>query len=400
MAVSATPRSAHPVARPERWFAPLNTVPFLLVMIIVHVFFLSNFMLTAALPLYVAKAPRWQVGLVVGVPFIASMILRPFTGRFADRYGRRLFLIAGAAGCGLTLALEALSANVWFLSSVRLLLGAASAFATTAIMASLADVIPPSQRGKGMGWYGIFYTSTYVYGPALGLWLASSFGYTAMFGFAAALNVVALLVSFVLAETGVRAGAGAPPAKLFSRSALLPMSTFLAITIPAGAVTAFLALVEKQRHAGDPGLFFLLYGITLMAGRVIGGWISDRYSRSAAIVSGLLLTGVTMLVLAAAGSSLVFYLVALTYGLGFALDHTGSTILTMDRAPVAERGAAMATLTAAWDIGTVLGAFVLGFLADAAGYGAVFLLVGVIPIATAGLYALFTRSHAPAEVVA
>ena len=370
---------------------PLWTSSFLLVMVIVHTFFLSNFLLTAALPLYVAKSPRWQVGLVVGVPFIASLILRPFTGRLVDRSGRRVYLITGAAGCAAMMALHGVSANIWFLAGVRLLLGAAWAFITTAIMASLADVLPPTRRGAGMGWYGIFYTSTNLYGPALGLWLASSFGYAFMFGFDAALNVAALLVALALTETGVRTIKGTPPARLFSRSALLPMSTFLSITIPAGAVTAFLALVEKQRHGGDPGLFFLLFGVTLMSGRVFGGWVSDRFSRTAAIVPGLVLTGVAMLGLAAAGAPVAFYLVALMYGFGFALGHTGSTILTMDRAPEAERGAAMATLTVAWDIGTLVGAFMLGFLVDAAGYGAVFLLVGLIPIAQAGIYMMIAK---------
>src|SRR5690242_8164758 len=96
--------------------APLWTSAFALVLGVVHLFFLSNFMMVAALPLYVAKAPRWQIGLVVGVPFVASMILRPFTGRMADRFGRRVFLISGAAGCAITFTLQALSSDVWYLT--------------------------------------------------------------------------------------------------------------------------------------------------------------------------------------------------------------------------------------------------------------------------------------------
>jgi len=373
---------------PAEGGTPLWTPAFALVLGVVHLFFLSNFMMVAALPLYVARAPRWQIGLVVGVPFVASMILRPFSGRMVDRSGRRLFLLLGAAGCAITFALQSASADVWFLTVVRLFYGAASAFITTAIMASLADVLPARRRGAGMGWYGVVYTSTNLYGPALGLWLATTFSYGVLFGFGAALNLGCIVLALMLVETGLKTRAGRPPAKLFSRSALLPMMTFLAITIPAGAVTAFLALVEKQRHAGDPGIFFILYGVTLIAGRISGGWLADHISRPAAIVPGLVITAVSMLALSAANVSWAFYSVALAYGLGFALCHTGSTILTMDRAPESERGAAMATLTAAWDIGTVFGAFVLGFLADAAGYGQVFVLVGIIPLAQAAIFML------------
>jgi len=137
--------------------------------------------------------------------------------------------------------------------------------------------------------------------------------------------------------------------------------------------------------------FIIILSLTSLFSALGAGWLSDRFSRSAAIVPGLVLTGVAMLGLAAAGAPVAFYLVALMYGFGFALGHTGSTILTMDRAPEAERGAAMATLTVAWDIGTLVGAFMLGFLVDAAGYGAVFLLVGLIPIVQAGIYMVIAK---------
>lgn len=379
LALPAPAPSRAPV-RPALW-----TPTFALVLAVVHLYFLSAFLLVAALPLYVARSPRWQVGLVVGVPFVASMCLRLFTGRLVDRSGRRLMLAAGAAGCALTTVAQAASADVAYLCVVRVLYGIAAAFATTAIMALLADVLPPARRGQGMGWYGVVYTSANLYGPALGLWLAQQYGYVAFFGFGGGLNLVCLALAWLLRETRIQRSAAAP-GKLFSPSARLPMLTFLSLTIPAGAVSAFLALYERQRHAGDPGLFFVLFGVALMLGRLSAGWVADRFSRARAILPGLIVTAAAMLALATAHGAAAFYLAALLYGSGFAFGHTGLTILTMDRAPDAERGAAMATLSAAWDIGTVLGAFVLGFLADAAGYAAVFLLVGLLPLLQAGVF--------------
>ncbi|HLZ72150.1 MAG TPA: MFS transporter [Dehalococcoidia bacterium] len=375
--VAAGPTSSAVVAvapRPRLW-----SVSLALLFGVVHLYFLSFALYFAALPLYVKGAPRWQIGLVVGVPFIASMLLRLHTGRIVDRLGRRRLLAAGAAGCALASLLQAVSADVWYLSAVRALYGITAAFLTTAIMASLADVLPAPRRGEGMGWYGVVYTSTSLYGPALGLWLAQAFGYGAFFGAGVLLNLGCLGLALLLPETQTAQHRAAPRGKLFSPSARLTMLTFLSLTIPAGAVTAFLALYEKQRHAGDPGVFFALYGVTLLLGRIGGGWVADRWSRRAAIVPGLLVTGGAMLLLSAAHSAAAFYLAALLYGAGFAFGHTGLTILTMDRAPEAERGAAMATLTGAWDVGTVLGAFVLGFLADAGGYAALFALVGLLP---------------------
>src|SRR5581483_2193338 len=134
--------------RPALW-----SVAFALLLGIVHLYFLSYALYFAALPLYVDGAPHWQVGLVVGVPFIASMLLRLYTGRIVDRVGRRRLLLAGAAGCALATLLQAVSADVWYLSAVRVLYGVTAAFMTTAIMAALADVLPAQRRGEGMGWY-------------------------------------------------------------------------------------------------------------------------------------------------------------------------------------------------------------------------------------------------------
>ncbi len=374
--------------RPRLWSAS-----FALLLGVVHLYFLSYALYFAALPLYVKGALRWQIGLVVGVPFIASMLLRLYTGRIVDRVSRRRLLAAGAAGCAVASLLQALSADIWYLSAVRVVYGVTAAFLTTSIMASLADVLPAPRRGEGMGWYGVVYTSTSLYGPALGLWLAQSLGYGAFFGFGAVLNVGCLALALLLTETQTPRQRAAPRGKLFSPSARLPMLTFLSLTIPAGAVTAFLALYEKQRHAGDPGAFFALYGATLLLGRLGGGWVADRWSRRAAIVPGLIVTGGAMLLLSTAGGAAAFYLAALLYGGGFAFGHTGLTILTMDRAPAAERGAAMATLTGAWDVGTVLGAFVLGFFADAGGYAALFALVGVLPLAQLAVFLSCLRAE-------
>jgi predicted MFS family arabinose efflux permease len=87
-----------------------------------------------------------------------------------------------------------------------------------------------------------------------------------------------------------------------------------------------------------------------------------------------------MLLLALAPGPPAFYASAIVFGLGFGLGHTGLTILTVDRAAPAERGAAMATFSLAWDAGT-LGAFALGFVADAISLQALFAVAALLPAA-------------------
>ncbi len=71
-------------------------------------------------------------------------------------------------------------------------------------------------------------------------------------------------------------------------------------------------------------------------------------------------------------------------GAGFGLLQPGIQSLTVDRVPPRERGAALATLQSAWDIGGSGGAFALGPIAGLTGAAATFGIVGAGTLAALG----------------
>ncbi|MBI2760137.1 MAG: MFS transporter [Chloroflexi bacterium] len=145
---------------------PLWTRDYALTIASLHLFFLSWALLFATLPLHLGDAPRWQVGWVIGGAYgLVSLAVRPFSGRFTDRWGRRPVILIGAGLAAGTIALHALTSDPWLLTPIRLVYGAGMCLYTTAAMAALADALPASRRGEGMGWYGVIYTLTNVYGP-------------------------------------------------------------------------------------------------------------------------------------------------------------------------------------------------------------------------------------------
>jgi MFS family permease len=363
---------------------PLWTRNYILTLLSMHLFFLSWTMLFSTLPLYLENAKNWQVGWVVGGAFgFASLSVRVFTGRVVDRSGRRPSMVLGSAITGLATAAFILTASPLMLTPVRIVYAVAACFYTTAGMAMLADVLPLSRRGEGMGWYGVIYTASNVYGPWFGLALANAFGVPVSFLAGAAILLTCAGVSALIVEDR-RSFAPPPNARLINRTALLPTGTFMTLAIAYSTLPAFLVLFALQRGLGNAGLFFFLNGLALVLGRGISGAAADRFGRTAIILPGLVLGALGMGMLAVAPGPGLFYAAAIVFGLGFALGHTGLTILTMDRAPAAERGAAMATFVIAWDIGTI-GAFLLSFLADAIDLRALFFAAGILPlIALAG----------------
>jgi MFS family permease len=284
----------------------------------------------------------------------------------------------GAAITGLATAGFILTDSPLLLTPIRLAYGVAACFYTTAGMALLADVLPVSRRGEGMGWYGVFYTTTNVYGPWLGLMLAESISLTVSFLAGAIVLFACAAVSALVRENRADFAPSAG-GRWISRSALLPTAGFIPLAIAFSTLPAFLVLFARQRELGNAGVFFFLLGVALVAARWFGGTAADRFGRRAVILPGFVLGAAGMAMLALAPSTPVFYAAALTFGVGFALGHTGLTVLTVDRAPANERGAAMATFVLAWDFGT-LGAFLLSFVADAINLSALFLAAAALPL--------------------
>ena len=368
---------------------PLWTREYILTVASLHLFFLGWALLFATLPLYLEDARKWQVGWVVGGAFgVASMVARMPSGRITDRWGRRPVILLGGGLTAITFAAHALTDDPLLLTPIRLVNGVGMCLYTTAAMAMLADVLPVTRRGEAMGWYGVIYTTTNIYGPGLGLAVSGVIGLRPFFAFTAAVVAGATLLALPLRERARAAVAG--PVHLLSRSAILPSATFISLTMAFSVLPAFLALYTHQEDLGRAGVFFFLLGLSLVPARWFGGTMADRLGRPAVIFQGLGFSAAGMLLLAFAPNAAALYAAALIFGWGFGLGHTGITILTVDRAAPHERGAAMATFALAWDFGT-LGSFALGFVGDAIGFSALFAAAGVLPLIAAAGYELARR---------
>ena len=103
-------------------------------------FFFSFFLLLPTLPLFLRRlgASDGAIGLVMGCFAITSMLLRPFTGWGADRWGRRPFMLSGALVFAVAPLGYALSTAVVALVAVRLLHGTGMALYPTAATALVA----------------------------------------------------------------------------------------------------------------------------------------------------------------------------------------------------------------------------------------------------------------------
>ena len=130
---------------------------------------------------------------------LASTIMMPVYGKLGDLFGRKhLFVvvlsvfIAGSAICGFAPNMDGLIAG-------RAVEGLGGGGLIILSQATIADIIPPRQRGKYMGILGSVFAVSTVVGPLLGGWFVQVTGWRWLFAFNIPLALVAITaVAFFL----------------------------------------------------------------------------------------------------------------------------------------------------------------------------------------------------------
>jgi MFS family permease len=147
-----------------------------------------------------------------------------------------------------------------------------------------------------------------------------------------------------------------------------------------GAIIAFFPLYAINQGVSNPGLFFTAMAIMLILGRALGGGILDRYSRERVILPCLIMSIISMSILAFSKTLPMFILVAVIWGIGHAFIFPSLVIYALDRAG-SSRGPAVGTFTAISDLGIALGPMIMGIVIHLTNYPIMFfclVLTGVI----------------------
>lgn len=367
------------VARKDK----LLTSNYLLVCFSSFGFFASFHLLLPTLPVYVTEnlhGLESEVGLIIGVFTITAVVLRPFVGRSIDRRGKKLFLVVGAVVFLLSSVLYNFTNTVPLLLLLRAFHGVGIATFTTASTALIADIAPAERRGEAMGYFGMFSSVAMAVAPALGVVLIQAYDFTTLFLTSAVFAAIGVVLSGLVTEHSDPASD--PPQQtrptLFSRRAFFPAIVIFGFTVTYGAISSFLPLYADKQGFENPGLFFTVFAVTLIFVRIGTGWLSDRFGRATMIVPGLAVAALAMVMLAFSSTMWMFVVVGVVYGAGFAAVQPTMLAFVTDRVEPWERGAAMGTYTAAFDLGIGLGSILLGLVLQFTGFGTMFVVAGAI----------------------
>ena len=389
------------VLRERRARPRLVTGPFLTVAIATLAYFTADGVLLPILPLYV-KGTLGGGDVAVGISFgafsVTALLLRPWAGRLADRRGRRVLMLVGAAIFAASVAAYVVASTVPFLVLMRLLTGAGEAFFFVGAASAINDLAPDERRGEAVSFFSLALYFGIGVGPVLGEAISSGGAFDRAWLLAAALAALAVLLALRVPETRPETEGldGVADQPLVHRSALGPGTVLLLGLLGMSAFYAFGALYSRQVGLDDSRWVFLMFSGIVILIRSFGARIPD--------VLGPVTSSRYALATSAAGLAIIgswrtpagLFAGTAVFAVGVALTFPALMMLAVRSAPASERGAVIGTFTAFVDLVFGFGPAALGFVADATGYTGTFFVAAAL--SAVGL-ALLLRSRERAPVV-
>lgn len=325
-----------------------------------------------------------EVGIVSGAFAITGLACRPLAGHLADRSGRRRVVLWGSIATAISGILYFVPAGVPGLIVARLFLGAGEGAVYTAGSAWIVDLAPPNRRGRIIGLYGLAIWGGLALGPPIGELILHATSYEGVWAFAAAAPLLAAALTLRIPEAFTPHGR-ADGSPWLAREALRPGLGLALSIVGYAAMAAFVVLHLDERGIGHGAAVFTAFAASVVAMRIFGGWLPDRFGPVPCALGAGLVEAAGLLVISAADSVAVAVVGAVAMGSGFSLLFPSLALLVVNRVPEERRGVAMGTFTAFFDLGMGIGSPLAGLAAAIGGYEAAFWLAAVAALGAAAV---------------
>src|SRR4030043_219032 len=363
--------------------------------------FVAQFTFTSAyhvliptLPIYLSRlgSGEIEIGVLIGVFSVSSLVLRPFVGRALLKIPEKNFMFTGTLIFVFTSIAYLLTSPFWPFLMVRIFQGIGMAFFYTASVTLIANISPEAHRGQSLSYFYLAFNISFALSPSFGMFLINNFSFTLLFLFCLGLSLCSL---FLTTRLGKRQNEpletlSKRDESFLSREALPSALMAFFAHIIWGALTAFFPLYALNQGLANPGFFFAAYAIVIILGRALGGKILDLYSREKVILPCLTTYIISMTILAFSKTLPMFILVAVIWGMGNAFLMPSLVAYVLERAG-SSRGPAIGTFTVIGDLGIAMGPVIMGIILRLTSYPIMFLCLAFIGVINLNYFYFFVR---------
>jgi MFS family permease len=353
---------------------------------------------------------RGPTALGYSLSWLGFVVFAPVAGWLSDRWGTRTVVTGGGVILGVALALTGQATS---LAQFYLCFGALGA-------AGIAGMLIPSttivtrwfvrSRGTAMGVLSAGGPGSAVAFYPLNAWLIATLGWRmALVAFgcivAAATVSLTLLYREPPADEDRRAGgADTRPSRVIPEAwtlqqALWSIRLWAAFAMTLLGVIGFQVMATHQvAHAVDRGfpqptvVWLFAFGAgCMMAGNLLGGWLSDRVGRGWVFVLGtaVAILGIGCLALMRGPQDLVLLLLYTVSGFGFGMRIAQLSTIPADIFAGPHLGAILGVVQAGGGLGGAIGPFLGGWLFDVTGSYRLAFMAACVAVAGSAVAAWF-----------
>ncbi len=337
---------------------------------------LSNFLFSASFSMIIPELPDYlsslggkeYIGYTIALFTLAAGLSRPFSGKLTDHIGRIPIMAFGSLVCFICGGLYPLLHTVQGFLFLRFIHGMSTGTKPTATAAYVADVIPEDRRGEAQGSLGIFTATGMSIGPAIGSFLASTYGLDQMFYISSVFALASILILSRMKETLPKAMKSRFTLSLFRigckdvfEPKVIPVFwVMLFVSFSAGAMITLIPDTSKIVGWTNKGLYFTIYTVSSIVIRFFFSKASDQYGRIPVLIFGCFMLSISMFLLVFSANSYLLIASAVIYGIAWGFNTPTLAAWTNDLGDTNHMGRAMATMYIALEAGIGIGAYVSG----------------------------------------
>ena len=339
------------------------------------------------------------MGILTGMFFGISFLLRPVTGPLITWLDKRMllivvFVIGMIASLGYAV-FHSLAAFVAF----RFLSGVQYSLVGSLIMTLAAANLPEERMASGLGIYGVGGAVATAIAPSVGISLLDlgtklrndvDFGFTLVFLFAAVVFAIAIIPSVILSPDRV-----SKEEKKITGAWYKNIVTVHAIPVTASIMFAVVGhslynsyMVEFAKEQGIAGIsaFYTVLALGLIASRAFSGRLADKLGLSKVIIPALLLYAVSFFVIGSSKSLPSLLIATVVAAIGYGSAQPAMQAMAIQSVEPAKRSVASNTLYVGLDLGLFLGPVLGGFIYERSSFATMFKLAPIIILISLGLF--------------
>lgn len=300
-------------------------------------------------------------GLIISLFTITAAISRPFSGKIADKVGRKLTMYIGALVSAVITFMYPFSGTVLFFLTLRFFHGFSTGFLPTGATALVTDILPQKKRGHGMGVFGTAISLGIGVGQFLGTPTRDFLGMTGLFVISALLSLLSMLLITKVQETlsnpkPFHWGVFKIGKNEVVEKRVYPAAVVMFLTAACTGLV-FVLSPDISVYLGIPnkGWFFIFYVVATIFMRLTAGKVSDKIGRRQTLIVGISLLMVSMIVVAHADTVFSYTIGSVLFGMATGINSPTLFAWMADLSPSHRRGIGSGTLFISLELGILFG---------------------------------------------